>query len=192
MVEPTLWGPSTWQMLFMCTWNAPPHQMARLIRLVECIGELLPCDKCRRHFAANRTKVNRRAGKIPIDTKGMLFWLYCLKDEINKSLRKTSISYDELMNRCIFHGAVVDDVMIADTLVIFAISALDLRRVAEFLELCTLLTELLPVPHDAELKRYLPKVSETFLVSETVKVARACRVERGLQPLATTHYQSLI
>jgi hypothetical protein len=166
--------------------------MARLIRLVECIGELLPCDKCRRHFAANRTKVNRRAGKIPIDTKGMLFWLYCLKDEINKSLRKTSISYDELMNRCIFHGAVVDDVMIADTLVIFAISALDLRRVAEFLELCTLLTELLPVPHDAELKRYLPKVSETFLVSETVKVARACRVERGLQPLATTHYQSLI
>lgn len=192
MVQPTLWGPAAWQMLFMCTWNCSKRNFSKLTHLVECTGELLPCCKCRNHFARNRLKVNRRTKGIPDEPRKMFYWLYCLKDEINKELRISSISFEDLTERCVYHGAVVDDVRIGDMLVIFAISANILEKHSLFIDMCELVADLLPLPSDSELVVHLRRIRSAFLVADTVKAARAARIERGLQPLTTGHYKSLV
>lgn len=124
----------------------------------------------------------------------MFYWLYCLKDEVNKNadLRTRSISFEDLMQRCVFHGAVVDDVLVADTLVVFAVTAKDLGLSPRFVHMCALLSELLPLPQDSQLREHLARIREPFLVADTIKAARAARIERGLPCMTPQHYKTLL
>jgi hypothetical protein len=120
----------------------------------------------------------------------MFYWLYCLKDEINKELRTTSITFQDLTDRFIYNLGVVDDVKIGDMLVLFAISAHVLEKQSCFVEMCALLADIIPLPPDSELVSHLKHIRKVFLVSDTVKAAQAARIERGLKPLTAEHYKS--
>ena len=125
----------------------------------------------------------------------MFSWLYYLKDEVNKRgvvPPRPSITFHELTERYVFHGAVVDDVELGDVLVLFAIGATVLKKEPLFVELCDLLVSLLPLPHDSELVRHLVCVDERSVVAHTVRAARAARIERGLTPLTAAHYKALV
>lgn len=192
MVQPALWGPAAWQMLFACTWNCPDHLISDLRRLVEITGALLPCLKCRQHFARHVVRVDRRTAR-PVHPRDMLFWLWCLKDEVNRELRRPSIRYDDLTQRFIFHGGgVIDDVTLGDSLVIFAISATASNSNALFVELCSILANLLPLPDDSELRQHLQRIRASSVVAGAVRAARAARIERGFPELSRNHYVSMI
>ena len=201
MVYPSLWGPSAWQALFACTWNCTPGDYDKLSDLVDVMGQLLPCSTCRKHFLQNRNVATRRAKGAPACPEEMLYWLYCLKDEVNRSMRQPSISYRELLQRFAFHGGVVvDEVRLGDTLVVFAMAAdrsatRDTAR-ARFAELCRLLGELLPVPDDSELRLSLLRIGRGRRSighgDATIAAATSARIERGFPTLGRAHYTSFL
>jgi hypothetical protein len=122
----------------------------------------------------------------------MFYWLYCLKDEVNKQLKQHSLPFSELTDRFVYHGALIDDVRVADVLLAFATVSVELGREEEYVDLCGLLAHLLPVPSDSELVRRLPKVSANTVFEDTLRIARAARVERGFPPQNAAHYRAML
>lgn len=191
MTNPVLWGPATWQALFACAWALKPadsqlfhHMLTTLLPL------LIPCDKCRLHFADKKQKVTRRA-KGPPDTPERAFrWVWVLKDEVNRSLRVPSITIDDLTQRFILHGPIVDDVALGDTLVLFAIDANLNGNDATFAEFANALATLLPLPSDSQILRVLCEPNEgRSILAWSLRAAKAARIERGLPMRPLSHYR---
>ena len=112
-------------------------------------------------------------------TTGDVFkFLYYLKDEVNKSLNQRSIQLSELRERFAFSGGVVNDVLVADTLVIMAIHASANGNETLFVDFTQLLHVLLPLPHDSELGAVLSKF-KTPIVYSAYTACRNTRLEHG-------------
>lgn len=147
-------------------------------------------------------------------------WAWLVKNEVNASLGlPSSVSHDQLVARWNLHGAVVDEVVVADALVLFAIDANERRKdvgdgtvEGAFFEACRLLGTLLPLPSDSQFRDALlllhpPSSSRSSssssprsprraappssLVVAAARVARAARTERGAPVLPVSHYLSL-
>lgn len=204
-MKPTLWGPPLWQAMFSCAWTCE-DQSIHILRemLLEQIPLLLPCPQCRQHFVDNLSKVNRRA-KSKLETPEEAFrWLWFLKDEVNKTLNRRSTSLPDITERHRLHQGVVDDVALADVLVLVAINAVKLHRVELFVSFCDSLVTLLPLPSDSQFLEVLEKIagsrascsshstSRNNVVASVVRAARAARVERGLNAFSMLHYQSVV
>ena len=190
-MKPILWGPSVWQALFACAWACPAQRLDRLLALIQTqVPPLLPCAKCREHFARHVPRVNRRARGEPRDAEHAFRWLWYLKDEVNATLRRPSITLEDLTERYLLHGAIVDDVALGDTLVLLALSAHELQRDDVFVDLCQTLAVLLPLPHDSCLRKALAAITERPVVPAAVRAAKAARIERGLRPLTLSHYRA--
>lgn len=193
MTNPALWGPPVWQMLFACAWHCDASHFAELRELLlHQMPLLLPCEKCRHHFATHKPVVDRRAHGEPRTAEHAFKWLWYLKDTINKSLRppRPSITMDDLTERHVLHGGVVDDVALGDALVLVAIEARALDRDDLFVSMCRTLSTLLPLPEDSQLRRALA-VAGRPIVPVATRTARAARVERGLPELPASHYRIL-
>lgn len=190
-MNPTLWGPVTWHVMLACAWTCCKEDVQALLTLVSLMPRILPCEKCRNNHRAHLPKVLRRAKGEPRTPEQVFRFLWLLKDQVNKSLNQPSTSFEDIMERYAFHGGVVDDVKLGDTLVLFAISCHALDMEDEFLELCRVLSILLPLPHDSELKKALQLLTRRPIVPATVRAARAARVERGLTPLGISHYKTM-
>lgn len=191
-MKPALWGPALWQALFACAWACKPEQEAQLRDLVvRLLPALLPCKLCRDHFKDKRHEVSRQAKVEPHSASEVFRWLYYLKHEVNKTKRQKSISLDDFTLRYALHGPVVDDVLLGDALVLVAIDAHTRRLDDKFLELCAVLATLLPIAHDAELRRAL-LVSRRPIRAAAVHAAQAARVERGLPTLTENHYATIV
>ena len=163
MVNSILWGPATWQMLFACAWHCQTQNFEHLYRLLFYeVASLLPCEKCRDHFEENIHIVNRTISKRvksmssskghPTTPKEMFMWLYFLKDRVNRTLsppQQSLLSLDELTERYVLHGGVVDDVALGDTLVLFAIGARKRNTDELFISMCQTLHHILPIPDDS-------------------------------------------
>ena len=188
MYPPTLWGPPLWQALFSCAWHCTDVAALRTLLLVQ-IPLLLPCAKCRDHFASKRGLVTRRAKGEPQTGEGFFKWLYYLKDEVNKTLGRRSLTLDEVTERYAFHHGAVDDVALGDALVLVAMGAKDTKRDDLFVECCHTLGALLPLPDDSQLRRALHAMQKP-VVPNAVRAAKAARVERGLGVLTQTHYRA--
>ena len=189
MVHPTLWGPTTWQILFGCAWNCPDAKIDVLRRVaVDLVPALLPCLQCRAH--ARRL---RRPGALGT-AHDVLRWLHAYKRDVGRRQKHSvSLSFDDLTRRLAFTGGVVDDVAAADCLVLFALAAeeLDDGR-AKFVALCTALAEVLPSAGDSELRAHLCRVRPETIVLDSVRAARAARIERGLPvPQSSQHYRNV-
>lgn len=191
MVHPSLWGPATWQLLFACAWSCPADRVDALRRVaMELVPTLLPCDRCREHARRNLARATPRD---PRTARDVFRWLHSLKREIARVERTTSLTLDEVTRRWMFTGAYVDDVAVADCLVLFAIAAEDLDGGRDqFCEMCGLLAELLPGPDDSQLRRHLSRIRREAIVIDTTCAARAARIERGLCPRSSTaHYRGV-
>lgn len=191
MTNPILWGPPLWQAMFACAWHCDAASFEHLYELLlRQIPLLIPCEKCRHHFATNKTTVDRRARGEPKTPEHAFRWLWYLKDEINRSLRRSSVSLDDVTERHLLHGGIVDDVALGDALVLVAIEARTLDRDDLFVSLCHTLTRLLPLPVDSELRREL-EVASRPIVPAALRAAKAARIERGLPQMPLAHYRSM-
>jgi hypothetical protein len=188
MYPPTLWGPALWQTLFACAWHCTDVAAVRRL-LFEQIPFLLPCAKCRDHFASKRAMVTRKIKGEPQTAEALFKWLYHLKDEVNKTLRRPSLTLDEVTERYAFHGGAVDDVALGDALVFVAMGARETQRDDLFVECCHTLAHVLPLPDDSQLRRALADARKP-VVPCAVRAARAARVERGLRVLPQAHYRA--
>lgn len=190
-MQPILWGPSLWQALFSCAWTCKTADVEALrTLLLHVIPMTLPCAKCRQHFVDHLPIVHRRARGEPKTPDHAFRWLWYLKDEVNKTLGRTSVPLSNVTEKHVFHGGIVDDVALGDTLVLVALDTHTLHRDDLFLELCTLLVRLLPLPKDSEMLRHLAHVKRP-IVPSALRVARGARVERGLKPLVLAHYKAM-
>ena len=62
MTNPVLWGPAVWQAMLASAWHCAPHNVPVLTDLLlRLVPLLLPCAKCRAHFAVHRPIVMLRA-----------------------------------------------------------------------------------------------------------------------------------
>lgn len=190
MVDPHLWGPGAWELLFASTWVVNKKNMELLRLLVfKLVPALLPCDLCRNHFHENARDAFR---KVPQpDTPERVFeWLHELKCRVNASTGARSLTLNELHKRYRFRDGIVNETAVCDALVCFAIAAERLQRPAEFVQMCAALSELLPIPADAALRDELSRVRERSVVAGAVRCARVSRIELGLRPNTVAHYRS--
>lgn len=204
-MTPTVWGPIVWRMLFSCTRTvAPESEDARLRELLlELMPQVLPCHTCRLHALEHRAKVTRRAKGEPNTGDRAFLWLYYLKDEVNKSLlkvgsprkrsssRRSSIPLRELQARYLLHdGIVLNEVEVADVLVLMALVAKELRREHAFVRFCHLLGELAHLHPRSELRvRLLQWSLEEPVDSHALRIAEHVRVEHGLPVRNAWHYR---
>ena len=100
MVNPTLWGPATWQFLFSCAWHCKRKDIPALHYLVFVLTpRILPCVKCREHHISNHKRVIRRLGSSYETGHDIFRYLWHLKDEVNRSMGCKSIKIDDLTER---------------------------------------------------------------------------------------------
>lgn len=188
-MNPYLWGPGLWQALFACAWAAKPAAGQALRRLIlDLLPLLLPCEKCILHFLKKHSVVTLRVKGEPDTPERAFRWLWNLKNEINGTLHVRSIGIDDLAQRFLFHGPVVDDVLLGDSLVFLAMGAHASRRDDLFLEFCGILGSLLPLAEDSELLMALRGMKRP-IVAGAVRAAKAARIERGLQVFNHAHYK---
>lgn len=192
MVNPTLWGPHTWNILFACAWVCPKKKMERLIRLCTVlVPELLPCEKCRNHY---KRKSKRAAdAKVPRleDPTDVFLWLWHLKQQTH-SHASQNILFPHLCQRYTFHGPLFSDVAVADVLVLFAFHAESLGMHDQFRDMCAILHELLPTADDAELKLGLADVTSGKKITlAAMRIARQTRIEHGLPTQTAAHYKRI-
>ena len=188
-MQPTLWGPPLWQAVFACAWACPSKHVELLQEVVmEHLPALLPCRTCRANYPKHVPHVRRRVPR-PATARALFEWLYWLKHEVNK--RRSAVTYAELTDRYLLHGAVPDEVAIGDMLVLLALAAAPLRTEDTFVAFCRALATLLPLPADSQMREHLEVVARP-VVPAAMRVARAARVERGHPPLSKAHYESLV
>lgn len=190
-MNPYLWGPGLWQALFACAWVAKPAAGQTLRRLIlELLPLLLPCEKCFAHFMKKHGAVTVKAKGEPDTPERAFRWLWNLKNEINGTLHVRSIGMDDLAQRFLFHGPIVDDVLLGDSLVFLAMGAHESRRDDFFLEFCGILGSLLPLAEDSELLMALRSMKRP-VVAGAVRAAKAARIERGLKVFNHPHYKCM-
>lgn len=188
-MKPALWGPGLWHLMFSITWNCRDHESTpALMRVIFYhIPTLLPCKLCQEHYVKHRGGLNRRLGE-PKTSAEVLTWLYYLKDEVNKGLRTRSISLDELRQRFLLFGGRLDDVLVADTLVMLAIATETTGDEDVFIDFCTHLTRLLPLPADSELLRNLQRVRRP-VTAHAYRVCKNTRIEHGIRFPTLDHFR---
>lgn len=186
-MRPTLWGPGLWAASFACAWHCPNGMVHQLLRLVMVLlPSLLPCEKCQKHFEANRKTATRKLGREPKTREDVFVWLYHLKDSINRTQGIRSISLGDLQQRHRLTGARVDDVLIADTIALVAIANRRCMMTEPFVEFCHILSALLPLPSDSELRLGLSTMRAP-IVRHAYQACKNTRLEHGVPyPLQKT------
>ena len=179
-MEPTLWGPGLWHLLFSITWNCKDDNefaAAKRIALVH-VPLLLPCKLCQNHYVRNNASLTRRLGQ-PKNPTELFEWLYYLKDEVNKTLRTRSIALPHFRARFATVGATLNDVLVADTLLMIAVGKENDGDDDVFVEMCLAMEPLLPLPEDSVLRRGLTEM-RTPIVDRAYRTSKRTRMEHGL------------
>lgn len=154
--------------------------------ILRVIPALLPCKTCLENYPKHADRIKRIMAP-PTTPDEMFKWLWHLKDQVNKSLKQRSMSMDDVRQKFDFHGPVIDEVLLADSLVLMSMASHQAGKEGIFYELCDDLKVLLPLPHDSEFKRFLEQQGSQY---KMFRASRAARVERGLNLLPLKHYQS--
>jgi hypothetical protein len=110
--------------------------------LFDYLGHFLPCDTCKTNFLNQIRVKTERFTK----TEDLFRWLWEVKSAINTENGQPTLSFEMLKKRLELHGRLIDEVALADTLVIMAIFA---RKAvtnmwADFLQMCSIISRMLP------------------------------------------------
>jgi len=190
MVQSYLWGPQLWEALFACAFHCRKDRCDDLSALLHYhLGLLLPCEKCRKHFKTKVPRLDRKVGQIT-SSADAVWWLYLLKSEVNRTERKTNMDFDSVQQFLLLSQGRVDDVKLADALVLVAVGAKKNKLEDVFVEFCQYLSSLLPLPPDSSLRVHLANLRFPILTT-TVSAAAATRIEHGLPTLSLKHYNTI-
>lgn len=160
--------------------------------LLRLIPQLLPCHDCRLHFRMHRSEVTKRAKGEPRTPEHAFRWLYHLKDEVNKSLTPpvVSVPLKELKARYSLHdGHILNDVEVADLIVLVAIEAKELKREEDFTRFCNVMAGMLPVALDSVLPSLMSCEPRGAITAYAVDMAHSVRKSRGISCRTLKHYK---
>ena len=107
---------------------------------------LLPCEKCRNHFNVEiNNRLRRVRGGKFTTWEEMFEWLWAVKNKVNVRCKQQGISLHDLKQRFRLHGRLIDEVALADTLVIMAMyAAKDAALYPSFVQMCDNIAQVLP------------------------------------------------
>jgi hypothetical protein len=98
-LNPTVWGPHAWFFLDSVVMGMPdnpsPNEAAVYKNFFTSLQFLLPCLKCRLHYAANLEE-SPLTDDILASKERMLRWLYDLHNKVRVSNGQQPRSYDEI------------------------------------------------------------------------------------------------
>lgn len=123
-MDPNVWGPPMWDMLFTLCFNAPktPETVADLQHLFVLLEKVLPCSHCRRSYTLYRKEVRPTSVIRASEPESAAIWLWTIHDMVNQKLGKICISYDKLQKRHSSTTFVTHDMLVLDVLTIVALS----------------------------------------------------------------------
>lgn len=206
MVNPHVWGPVAWQILFATLRDCDKIAKRRKwSTMLENFIKLLPCPKCRNHAATYL-----RTTPLPSVDDAGFDWLWKFKTAVLRRTTTESLkarrlpsgfasanaptSRDDVLARFGFHDWRVDDVAAADVLVLFAHVATKEDHQRAFCNMAHALSVLLPLPVDSVLVAWLSRVTaqEKNMYLAAVTCAYAVRCEHGVSQLARAHYDAVV
>ena len=203
-IEPLLWGSVLWDSLFSCTWKCELANLEVLNSLVfEYLPLILPCAGCREHYSANKDHAlleydkQRNAAilepgafddeevrglicqKPSFSTWGhYLLWLWALRNEVNKKLKKKLVSFSDVVRRYRFSAPHVNEESFVDCMMLISLS---------------LEGEHLPIRHDnvrmafTAFSKLLP--AHAYGPTDAVRVQLSLPAFKGDQTIRTAHLQ---
>lgn len=89
-----IWGPPTWEALHCITFNYPhsptPQDRQHYKTFFEMLKYVLPCSKCREHYAKNiKEGKTKLTDEVFTDRDTLTKWLYTLHNKVSASNHKT-------------------------------------------------------------------------------------------------------
>lgn len=87
-MEPAIWGPKMWDVLFSCAFRLPRE---RAIELFGVMKDLIPCPRCRRHYQSHHERV-----AIGTTQDAPFRWLWTIRDMVNQTLGQRSLAFTQL------------------------------------------------------------------------------------------------
>lgn len=102
-MEPAVWGPDVWRVLFAASFELPTETS---VELFLAIRHLVPCPHCRRHYVSHCRRVPPDA--IRTDTPlAAAKWLWTIRDMVNQNVGARSVPFKHVEGRArVFEGTV--------------------------------------------------------------------------------------
>lgn len=101
-MNPIDWGPSFWKILHIISLNYPDKpsyiQKKNIINFFTNLSNILPCNKCCINY---KKKLKENPIENSINNKNSLMkWVIDLHNNVNKSLKKPLLTYEQALNKC--------------------------------------------------------------------------------------------
>lgn len=185
-----------WRLLFSIAWHAKDSQVPNLREIIlDLVARLLPCHQCRLNFHVHKPICSKKMKGEEVTSPEKAFrLLYYFKEEVNKTLvpPSPSLSFSDLKSRYALHdGHLLNDIEVADLMVLVALEASDLSRQCDFRRFCFLLSDLIPVQYDSCLPNQLRSMLEEGrpVVLHSLLIAQSVRKARGFPEKGLDHYK---
>lgn len=98
----TRWGPNGWKFITACAFAYPvvpeQHQKDKMRDFLVSMGHVLPCIRCRAHYAKNVATLDDSALE---SREGLLRWINRVRNNINETEGKPSVSFDAMIRDCL-------------------------------------------------------------------------------------------
>lgn len=100
-INPNLWGPSMWKTLHYITISYPNNptdqDKQNMKTFFQSISNVLPCEKCRAHFAQHLTKYPL-TDNVLSSRYNLVNWLINVHNEVNAMNNKRQWTYEQVMD----------------------------------------------------------------------------------------------
>lgn len=180
-MDPNVWGPPLWDLLFTVSFRIGEEEVADFTRLTRLMEYLLPCPSCRRSYTLFRKQISSaNLSRSPSE------WLWTIHDMVNQKLGKVCISYPALRKRHSIMTLLTSDMLALDSVCLVACAAPEKHgaHLRDFVRLLGGLCErhVSQLRHTAGL-RNLPEDTSRVL-EELNAVRNECLAEVGAAPLS--------
>ena len=130
-MDPNVWGPPMWDMLFTLAFKTPQTEVEKLQTIFALLEKVIPCQHCRRSYTLYRKQVRPtisiRSGEI--DSAAM--WLWTIHDMVNQKLGKICIDFDKLKKRHLTFSQLTNDWSMLDLFCIMCKAVQDRPNIVE-------------------------------------------------------------
>ena len=165
-IDPNVWGPAFWDILFYITFNVNVSKQHQNIHsLFHLLEIMLPCSQCRRHYAVYKKQVPAITNVRKDKKNSASMWLWIIHDMVNQNLGKICISYDKLEKKQHSLTCIVSDFMIFDIVVFVWMTSKQNPKVFEGLNI---LLDLLSSIRNFKVCQVLHNKIDTMLSYETL------------------------
>ena len=178
-IDPNIWGPPMWNMLFTFAFALREDSLVPLQRLFLLLEHLLPCAECRRSYIVFRARLDPGALITLSDSNSAAKWLWSIHDMVNQKLGKLAIGYEQLETRFHIFGCMTSDQHVLHILSLICIqfSSRKKEKVEMFVTCVIRLMQLskcgfvLPRLLEANLKRTNTILEALFATSNELRTA---------------------